>query len=143
MKLFILTSVCFVVMLSCKKENSTTPVVENSNQLLTKIIRTGEFGGGTFSVAYAYNNAGKIIKEGNKTYERDEQQRIVRILSPGASSNRTDIHVYYNKHNPNLVDYTFCVMATGDATDSVVYVHDDNGRLVKTMAISLTSIMLM
>jgi hypothetical protein len=120
-------------MLSCKKESSITQP-ENSNQLLTKVIRTGEFGGGTFSIDYKYNSAGKLIKEGNKTYERDDQQRIVRILDPGTGSNRGDIQVYYNGYAPNEVAYTFCKMMTGDATDSVVYLHDDHGRLIKTMS---------
>ena len=134
MKRYMLPIVAFCALLSCKKEHTDTQQLENSKQVLTKIIKTADYGGGTLSVDYAYNSAGKLIKEGNKTYERDNQQRIVRILEPGTSTNENDIQVHYNQKNPNLVDYTFCAMTKIDATDSVVYLHDNNGRLIKTMS---------
>ncbi|MEP7318413.1 MAG: hypothetical protein ABI921_06720 [Panacibacter sp.] len=75
-----------------------------------------------------------LIAEGNKSYERDDKQRIIRILEPGTLTNRTDIQVYYKDDNSNEVLYTFCKLVNSLGTDSVVYLHDEDGKLVKTMS---------
>jgi hypothetical protein len=131
MKKYILPILAFSTLFSCKKEHTNAPPLESSQQLLTKVVKTADYGGGTFTIDYAYNNAGKLIKEGYKTYERDDQQRIVRMLN--FSSANPDIQVHYSSKNPNQVDYTFCRMTASNATDSVAYLHDANGRLIKTM----------
>lgn len=129
MKKLILSLLCFAVIISCKKQNAVPEV--SGDQLLTKVTMTT--GAISYSINYGYNNAGKLIKEGNKTYYRDDKQRIARITDPGAATGRDDIQVYYGDPLTNKVSYTFCTRAGGDAADSLVYLHDSNGRLIKTM----------
>jgi hypothetical protein len=116
---------------ACKKDSVTQ--TETSAQVLTKIIKTADFGGGTYSVDYAFNDAGKIIAEGNIKYMRDDKQRIIQILDKGTPSNREDVRVFYSDANSNKVAYTFCNLTGSNATDSVVYLHDETGRLTKLM----------
>lgn len=134
MKKAILIAALIVAFFSCKKEMVTPEKTEDSSQLLTRIILTAASGNNlSYEVAnYKYNSAGKIIAEGNKTYERDQQQRIIRILEPGTSTNRTDTKVYYSSTHPDQVAYTLCVLSGSSAKDSVVYIHDNAGRLIKT-----------
>jgi len=109
---------------------------ETSNQLLTKVIKTIYLGSEVSSEAvinYQYNEAGKIISEGDKTYVRDEMQRIVRIFNSNNCDGRPDTKVYYSETDPTQVSYTFSPLDAIGATDSVVYVHT-NGRLVKTIS---------
>jgi len=134
MKKYALTIMCFIIFVSCKKEN-TAVQTESSTQLLTSVTKTTDIGGGgTYSIRYTYNDAGKLITEGSKAYYRDEQQRIVRIVDPGTPTSREDIHVYYNNANTGKVAYTLCTLTGGGVTDSVAYLHDDKGRLIKTIS---------
>jgi hypothetical protein len=122
---------CFVMFFSCKKEK-TSQASESSSQLLRKVIFSSD--GLSYPVAsYQYNSEGKIIAEGNKTYIRDGQQRIVEILDPGTLTNREDIKVYYSTQDKNKVDYTVCKMADG-VKDSVQYIRDNSGRMVKAVS---------
>ena len=126
--LFIL---CSAMLFSCKKEKKSQELESNS-QLLRKVIFSSE-GLSYEVVAYQYNNEGKIIAEGDKTYIRDSQQRIVEILDPGTPTNRKDIKVYYRFQDKNKVDYTICNMADG-VKDSVRYVRDNLERIEKTIS---------
>jgi hypothetical protein len=104
--------------------------------LLTKVIRTTIFSSDVSYdevIKYAYNEAGKIILEGNKTYVRDDQQRIVRILNSNAAEGRPETRIYYSETNPTEVSYTFSPLDAIGATDSVVYLHT-KGLLTKTMS---------
>jgi hypothetical protein len=59
----------------------------------------------------------------------------VRILEPNTPTNREQIEVHYNAADPRNVSYTLCRISKGDpATDSVVYIHDDKARLLKTLS---------
>lgn len=136
MRTAILYATCIALLFSCKKENvSQQP--EASNQQLAKVIkRTNLDANHSYDevINYEYNDARKIISEGNKTYVRDSKQRIIQILDKSKATNRNDIEVHYSDIDPKLVSYTFCRISSGDpATDSIVYVHDTNGRLIKTM----------
>jgi len=134
MKKVIPCAICFVMMIACKKENVVTEQTENSKQLLTKVIKTTNLSSDIFYnevINYGYNNEGKIITEGNKTYFRDDKQRIIRILDPGTGTNRDDIKVYYTSPESDKIAYTLCTLVGGDARDSVVYLHDNYGRLIK------------
>jgi hypothetical protein len=127
---------CLTLMMSCSKdkiESSQQP--ETSNQLLTKIIRTTFLGDVSLDevIKYEYDGAGKIISEGDKTYVRDDQQRIVRIYNSNICDGRPDTKVYYSEKDPGEISYTLCPLDAISATDSVVYVHD-KGRLIKTMS---------
>src|SRR5689334_20696842 len=91
---------CLVFTMSCKKDQvPTIQEPETSNQLLTKVIKTIYLGSEVSSEAvinYQYNEAGKIISEGDKTYVRDEMQRIVRIFNSNNCDGRPDTKVYYS-----------------------------------------------
>jgi hypothetical protein len=107
---------------------------ETSDQLLTKVIKTIYLGEDVSSeqvITYGYDETGKIHSEGSKTYTRDEQQRIVRILNSNSSEGRPETKVYYSESDPMQVSYTFSPLDAIGATDSVVYLHT-NGRLTKT-----------
>jgi hypothetical protein len=137
MKQFILITICCVILFSCKKENTSLAPIENSNQSLTKIIKTTDFGGGTYTVEYQFNITGKIIKEGNTVYERDKQQRIINIQDLGSVVNGifskgSDVVVHYSDAYTDEVAYTICNQQEINATDSAVYLHED-GRLAKIM----------
>ena len=135
--LYILTQVCITFMLSCKKDRvAAIQQPETSDQLLTKVIKTIYLGSEVSSeqtINYQYNEAGKIISEGDKTYVRDELQRIVRIFNSNNCDGRPDTKVYYSETDPRQVSYTFSPLDAIGATDSVVYVHT-NGRLTKTIS---------
>lgn len=133
MKKFISFLVVLATFISCKKEQ-TTIQAETSDQQLVKITKTSAYGGGVISINYSYNSAGKLIAEGIKTYERDDQQRITRILEPNTMTNRTDTHVYYKDPTSNEVAYTFCTLKDNIGTDSVVYIHNQKGELIKTIS---------
>jgi len=138
MKKAVLFAIVFIIMISCKKDNvikTDTKQTENSRQLLTKVVKTTNLSSDISYddvINYEYNSAGKIITEGNKTYFRDDKQRIVRILDPGTGTNRDDINVYYSNPESNKIAYTLCILVGGEAIDSVVYLHDEYGRLIKT-----------
>jgi hypothetical protein len=137
MKKTALYTISLLLLFSCKKEQTAVAPPETGNQLLTKITRTTHFTGGTVLydevTNFKYNVAGKIIAEGDKTYERDAQQRIVRILNPRTSTNRTDIRVFYSSPTSNQVAYTLCnIPVAENYRDSVVYQHDASGRLIRT-----------
>lgn len=133
MKKAALATISFVLLLSCKKEQVAVTQPETGSQLLSKVTRTTHFNGGlTYNEVtnFKYNDAGKIIVEGSKTYERDAQQRIIRIYNPQTSTNRTDIKVFYSNPKSNQVAYTLCDIAVAENyRDSVVYEHDASGRL--------------
>lgn len=133
MKKVILSLFVLAAFASCKKEQIVS-IAETPDQLLVKITKTAELGGGVISIDYAYDNAGMLIKEGDKTYYRDDKERIVRIVEPGTSSNRTGIYVYYKDATSNEVAYTLCNLVDNPGTDSVVYLHDNDGKLVKTIS---------
>lgn len=132
MKTFIVTAVSLVTCLSCNKKESPAPV-ENSNQLLMRILKTADFGGGTYSLDLKYNDAGKIIREDNTTYNRDAKQRIVSISSSGRPADSPYVYVYYKDETSTQVDYTFSKFSYSNSTDSAVYIHDKDGKLIKTM----------
>jgi hypothetical protein len=119
--------------LSCKKEDGADKQVEDSKQLLKKVVLNSTTGLTYDVVNYQYNSEGRIITEGSKAYVRDEKQRIVRILEPGTRTNRADIQVYYSSPESKKVAYTLCTLVDGSARDSVVYVHDNAGRLEKKL----------
>jgi hypothetical protein len=124
MKKIFLSFITIAILGSCKKENvNTTP--ETSDQKLVKITKTSTYGGGVISIAYAYNDAGKLIQEGDQVYYRDEQQRIVRIRT-----NTVDIEVHYKDDKSKEVNYT-SRRWLNNSTDSIVYLHDHNGKLIK------------
>jgi hypothetical protein len=134
--LYALSIICLALMISCKKDKiAAIQQPETSDQLLTKIIRTTFLGEVSVDevIKYEYDGAGKIISEGDKTYVRDDQQRIVRIYNSNVCDGRPDSKVYYSEKDPGEISYTFCSLDAIGATDSVVYVHD-RGRLVKTMS---------
>ncbi len=133
MKKIILPIVILAALDSCRKE-PIAATAETPSQLLVKITKTADLGGGIISIDYAYDNAGMVIKEGNKTYYRDHKERIVRIVEPGTSTNRADIYVYYKDETSNEVAYTLCSLVDNAGTDSVVYLHDNDGRLIKTVS---------
>jgi hypothetical protein len=134
MKKIFLCLMFFTLLWSCKKENGGDKSVEDSRQLLKKVVLTPA-SGLSFDVAvYQYNSKGRIIAEGSKTYVRDEKQRIVRILEPGTLTNRADIQVYYSSPESGKIAYTLCTLVGGSARDSVVYVHDNAGRLEKKLS---------
>jgi len=83
---------------------------------------------------YKYNREGRIIEEGSNTYVRDEKQRIVRILQPGTLSGSGVIQVYYTSPESTRIAYTLCTLTDGTSRDSVVYVHDNAGRLEKKLS---------
>jgi hypothetical protein len=125
------------LIVSCRKDKvAVNQQPENSDQLLTKVVRTIYLGTEVSSedvINYQYNGAGNIISEGNKTYVRDDMRRIIRILNSNTAEGRPDTKVYYSENNPKEVSYTFSPLDAIGATDSVVYVHT-NGRLTKTMS---------
>jgi hypothetical protein len=134
--LYTLGAICLGLTMSCKKDSVVSHrQPETSDQVLTKISRTTYLGAVSHDevINYQYNEAGKIISEGEKTYVRDDLQRIVRILNSSICDGRPDTKVYYNDANPKEVSYTFCQLDAMGATDSVVYVHT-SGRLTKTMS---------
>lgn len=129
MKKLILPVILFAGFCSCSKDH-TPPA--NKGELLSEIVLTQ--GGLTNRVKYEYNEQGKIIQEGDVTYLRDEQQRIKEIIDPNTLTNRKDVFVYYNDALQNKVSYTLSKVATVDAVDSTVYIHDEKGRLQKTVS---------
>jgi hypothetical protein len=135
--LYTLGIVCLALVMSCKKDKaSATQQPETSDQSLTKVIKTIYLGSDVSSeqvIKYEYDEAGNIISEGSKTYIRDEQQRIVRILNSNTSEGRPETKVYYSDSSPTEISYTFSPLDAIGATDSVVYLHT-NGRLTKTMS---------
>jgi hypothetical protein len=134
MKKLALCSMFFLVLVSCKKENNPDTQIEDSKQQLKKLVLLSNTGGPSYELAtYQYNSEGRIITEGSKTYVRDDKQRIVRILEPGTPTNRPDIHVYYSSPESNKIAYTLCTFDSGEK-DSVVYVHDNAGRLQKKLS---------
>ena len=138
MKKTALSAIFLAILVSCKRESIEPTLPETNDQLLTKVIKTTTLGDGHSydEVAnYDYNEVGKVITEGSKSYMRDDKQRIVRILDQTSPINRRDIQVYYSDSDPTKVAYTFCRVSGGDpATDSIVYIHDGYGRLSKTMS---------
>lgn len=119
--------------LACKKESALTPE-ENSTQKLIKIVKQLHLSNEvvpTETISFEYNSAGYVIAEGNKTYVRDGQQRIVRILDPGTSTNRDAIDVHYTDAKSTAVAYTISNFENGDQ-DSVVYSHNSSGQMVQT-----------
>ncbi|HNP21049.1 MAG TPA: hypothetical protein PKM63_01555 [Panacibacter sp.] len=133
MKKIIFPFAVIAALASCSKEQNLT-ATETSAQQLVKITKTEAFGGGLISIDYAYDNAGRLLKEGGKTYYRDDKERIIRIVEPGTSTNRTDIYVYYKDPTSREVAYTLCRLGNNAGTDSVVYLHDNDGRLAKTVS---------
>ena len=134
--LYALSAICFGLMMSCKKDSVVSnQQPETSDQQLTKVIRTTNLSSVSYDevINYQYNEEGKIISEGKKTYVRDDLQRIVRIFNANTCDGRPDTRVYYSEADPSQVSYTFCQLDAIGATDSVVYVHT-NGRLTKTMS---------
>ena len=124
-----------MTLLSSKKEAAIVQPLETGSQRLVSVTRTTTLSGNVSyseAINYEYNNAGKIIAEGNKKYLRDDKQRIVQIADLSAGTNNGGTRVYYSDADENKITYTLC--ASGDdGRDSVVYLHDSNGRLVKTM----------
>lgn len=134
--LYTVGMIFLLVMMSCKKDKVAVIPPETSDQLLTKVIKTIYLGSEVSSeqvINYRYNEAGKIIAEGYKSYVRDEMQRIVRIFNTNNCDGRPDTKVYYNEADPLQVSYTFSPLDAIGATDSVVYEHT-NGQLTKTMS---------
>ena len=134
--LYTLSIIWLGLMMSCKKEKvAAIQQPETSDQLLTKIVRTTFLGEVSLDevVKYEYDGTGKIISEGDKTYVRDDQQRIVRIYNSNICDGRPDTKVYYSEKDPGEITYTLCPLDAISAIDSVVYVHD-KGRLIKTMS---------
>jgi hypothetical protein len=125
MKKIFFSIITIAILSSCKKENVNT-TKETSDQKLIKITKTSVYGGGVISIAYAYNDAGKLIQEGDQVYYRDEQQRIVRI-----PTNTVDIEVHYKDDKSAQVAYTLSKL--NNTTDSVAYLHDNNGNLIRMM----------
>jgi len=135
MKIITLCTLCFLFFLACKKDNSTNRTAEDSKQLLKRVVLTSTTGNLSYEVAnYRYNSEGSITAEGTKTYVRDEKQRIVRILDSRTPTSRADIQVYYSTFLPSKVAYTLCTFVDGKTWDSVVYVHDNTGQLVKKLS---------
>ena len=135
--LYTLRLVCLVFVVSCKKDQvATNQQPETIDQSLTKVIKTIYLGSEVSTedvINYQYDETGNIISEGNKTYVRDELQRIVRIFNSNTSEGRPDTKVYYSETNPSEISYTFSPLDAIGATDSVIYLHT-NGRLAKTMS---------
>jgi hypothetical protein len=135
--LYTLSLVCTLLILSCKKDQVTiNQQPEDSGQLLTKVIKTTNLSNDVSYdevIKYQYDETGNLVSEGNKTYVRDELQRIVRIFNSNTAEGRPDTRVYYSETNPFEVSHTFSPLDAIGATDSVVYVHD-KGRLIKTMS---------
>jgi len=134
MKKIALCSMFFTLLLSCKKENQADKQVEDISQLLKKVVLTPASGLSYDVAIYQYNSGGRMIAEGSKTYVRDEKQRIVRILEPGSLTNRADIQVYYTSPESGKIAYTLCTLVNGTSRDSVVYIHDNAGRLKKKLS---------
>ena len=135
--LYTLSIMFVMLMTSCKKDKvAANQQPETGDQLLTRVIRTTILSSDVSLdqvIKYEYNEAGKLISEGNKTYVRDDQQRIVRIFNSNAAEGRPETMVYYSEVDPAQVSYTFSPLDAIGATDSVVYLHT-NGRLTKTMS---------
>lgn len=133
MKKFI-APLCLLIIFSCAKEKLFIETQETTLQKLSKITKTITYRSGIQYhevIEYRYNEAGKLIAEGNKKYLRDEQQRIVQIINPNSSEFATK--VFYTDGYGNKVAYTLCEIKSSNAKimDSVVYVHDAYNRLVK------------
>jgi len=140
MKPKILLPTLFVLFISCKKNEVVQTEVESSDQLLTKIVKHAKGNVYTEVVNYGYNDAKKIIAEGDKQYVRDNFQRIIKILDPTTHTNRKEISVYYQDASTGIVDHTICNFQTSDPgisyrfRDSVSYIHDDNNRLIRMLS---------
>lgn len=136
---------CLITLtMACHKSEMKEP--ETSDQVLTKIAKTSFIGGISYSetIGFEYDNAKRIIAEGDNHYERDDKGRIIKIVMPPNNSNRRDIYVYYADATSGMVAYTRCdfKVAGGwmapDATynfydsigghDSSVYIHE-NGKV--------------
>ncbi|HEV8506133.1 MAG TPA: hypothetical protein VGQ53_12055, partial [Chitinophagaceae bacterium] len=90
------------LIVSCRKDKvAVNQQPENSDQLLTKVVRTIYLGTEVSSedvINYQYDGAGNIISEGNKTYVRDDMRRIIRILNSNTAEGRPDTKVYYSEN---------------------------------------------
>jgi hypothetical protein len=130
-------TICFLILVACKKNSTETLKPETSDQLLTKVTKITQLNGDnpyTEVINYSYNDAGKLISEGDKTYLRDEQQRIVEVLDANTCTNRNQVFVYYKDGHSKEVVYTLANWSGPlHGYDSVVYVHDENSRPIKTM----------
>src|SRR5262245_40236692 len=106
-----LIMLCVAFLISCKKDKvAAMEQPETADQQLTKVVKTIYLGSEVSSeqvIAYQYNEAGKIISEGAKTYVRDQMQRIVRIFNSNNCDGRPDTKVYYSDTDPGEVSYTF------------------------------------
>lgn len=130
-------AVSLLVGASCKKENTDPLQPENAGQALSKIIRIIPLGNEhsyNEEISYTFNVTGKMIGEGDKTYTRDEQQRITEIWDKSKQTNRNHTFVYYSEIHPQQVLYTLSNWS-GQAAgyDSVAYIHNETGDLLKTM----------
>ena len=128
---------CLLILAACKKNSSETLKPETSDQVLTKVTKTIQLSANNSYdevINYSYNNAGKLIGGGDKTYLRDEQQRIVEILDKSNLTNRNQVTVYYNGAHSKEVAYTIANWSGPVyGYDSVVYIHDENNRPIKTL----------
>jgi hypothetical protein len=141
MKKILVFIYCATILISCKKNTDTPAQIENANQQLTRIIKTTNLSSGPVSqyLDFEYNSAGKIMVEGNKSYVRDEKQRIVQV---GTNIPNTTVSqggkVYYVSPESNKVAYTLYTFADTyyndvNTVDSIAYVHDATGNLAKLM----------
>jgi hypothetical protein len=132
---------CAAILISCKKNTDAPAPIENANQQLARIIKTTNLSSGP-QIQYfdfEYNSAGKIISEGNKSYLRDEKQRIVEVRNKIPNTTVTQHYkVFYSSPESNKVAHTLFTFADTynsevNTVDSIAYVHDNKGNLAKLM----------
>jgi hypothetical protein len=132
---------CAAILISCKK-NADIPVqIENANQQLARIIKTTNLSSGPQIqfLDFEYNSAGKIVAEGDKSYLRDEKQRIVEVRKKIPNTSVTQAcNVYYVSPESKKVAHTLYTFADTyysevNTVDSIAYVHDAKGNLAKLM----------
>jgi YD repeat-containing protein len=143
----LLFTIITIYFLSCQKELDIIDMAGNgdtdstNNKLLIKTVAYYNLNNDSIVTNYHYNAKGNLIKQSNNDgsvtgeidYQRDDKERIIKIVNTASSGVSLVTEVYYSNETTGNVAYsvTYNTSDINKRIDSTVYNYENN-KLSKT-----------